>query len=86
MVSRSEADLKMKLKKMSAGVEKRAAAVANKEVKPNDKIEIRDQKGSNKGKSDLLTERKEFLKLLEQYEIDPSWLKEQQLTLYNKKI
>jgi hypothetical protein len=49
------------LKKLSAGVEKRAAAMEDKKVKPDDKIEIRDYKGSDKMKSDLVTERKEFL-------------------------
>lgn len=86
MVAKSEADLKLKLKKLSVGTEKRAAAVADKNVKPDDKIEIRDYDGSIHEKTDLFAERKEFLQLLEQYEIDPTWLKEQQLTLYNKKM
>jgi hypothetical protein len=61
MVAKSEADLKLKLKKLSVGTEKRAAAVADKNVKPDDKIEIRDYDGSIHEKTDLFAERKEFL-------------------------
>jgi RecA/RadA recombinase len=47
MVAKSEADLKLKLKKLALGTEKRAEAVKDKSIKPDDKIEIRNFDGSN---------------------------------------
>ena len=36
MVAKSEADLKLKLKKLAGGVDKRAAAAKDKDLKPDD--------------------------------------------------
>jgi hypothetical protein len=82
MVSKSQSDLGVKMRKIQFNSQKRDDFLKDKKAKPSDKIQI---KFDGTTTYDSVYLRKDFLSHLKQFDVDPVWLKNQQVSLLNKK-
>lgn len=82
MVSKNQLDLGVKMRKIQFNNLKREEFVKNKNAQPTDKITI---KSEDSPSYDPVFLRRDFLARLKQYDVDPIWLKNQQISLLNKK-